>query len=172
MAVQQKEYPLGECEIKFTPKEGTEVKILRTLKEEECSLVVTTDGYKVEVDQLEGPYLYNTKLGEATFKCSTILDIAELTKMTNLMEEGTSGVAFSTSGKPMQVGKLEIHPLSKGESKDFDITAPKAFLKPEINIAYKKEGLAKCGLTFEFAADENPESPTYKKIFTVGNYTK
>lgn len=161
-------YPLGECEIKYTPKSGTQVVIPTTLKEDECALNITTDGYKVEVDQLEGPYIYNTKLGEATFKCSVLVDLEQLEKLTNLIEKGTTGMAFSTSGKAMQVGKLEIHPISAGSKTDFDIIAPKAFLKPDLNISYKKEGLAKINLTFELAADEEQGSPTYRKLFTIG----
>ena len=161
-------YPLGECEISYTPKNGTLVKIDKTLKEEECGLNLTTDGYKVEVDQLEGPYIYNAKLSEAIFKCSVLLDLEQLEKLTNLVDKGRTGMAISTAGKAMQVGKLEIHPLAAGTSKQFDIMCPKAFLKPDFNISFKKEGLAKVDLTFELAADEEPGSSTYRKILTLG----
>lgn len=169
MAVQLKEYPLGECEIKYTPLKGSgAVEILTTLKEEECSLHIGLDGYKIEVDQLEGPYKYITKLAEALFKCSVILNLEQYSKLTNLIDVGTTGMAFSTNGKEMQVGKLEIHPISAGTKTDYDIVVPKAFLKPDLNISFKKDGMAKADLVFEFAADENKESPTYRKLFTIG----
>lgn len=168
----KKIYPLGECQIKYTPKEGTEVIIATTLKEDECSLTVTTSGYKIEVDQLEGPYLYNTKIDEASFKCSSFFDLEQFEKVSNLLEKGTTGLAFSASGKPVQVGKLEIHPVAAGENKEFDIVAPKAFLLPTINLNYKKEGVSKVDFNFEFASDETAESPTFGKLFTLGNYTK
>lgn len=168
----EKLYPLGECEIKYTPKNGSEVLVATTLKEDDCNLNVVVTGYKVEVDQLEGPYLYNAKVDEAGFKCSALFDVEQFSKISNLLEKGQTGYAYSTSGKPVQVGKLEIHPISAGESIEFDIIAPKAFLIPTLNINYKKEGLSKVDFSFEFAADENKESPTYTKLFTVGNYTK
>lgn len=161
-------FPLGECEVSYTPKNGSLVKIDKTLKEDDCSLSIVTDGYKVEVDQLEGPYIYTTKLSEATFKCSVLVDLDQLEKLTNLADKGRTGMAISTAGKSMQVGKLEIHPLAAGTSKDFDIMAPKAFLKSDFNISFKKEGLAKLDLTFELAADEESGSATYRKILTIG----
>ena len=162
-------YPLGECEVTYTPKSGSgAVKIDKTLKEDDCSLTLITDGYKVEVDQLEGPYIYNAKLSEATFKCSVLLDLEQLEKLSNLVDKGRTGMAISTAGKAMQVGKLEIHPLAAGTSKDFDIMAPKAFLKSDFNVSFKKEGLAKVDLTFELAADEESGSATYRKILTIG----
>ena len=77
-------------------------------------------------------------------------------------------MALSTAGKSMQVGKLEIHPFAAGTSKDFDIMAPKAFLKLDFNFSFKVEGLAKLDLTFELAADEESGSATYRKILTIG----
>lgn len=174
MAVlEKKEFPLGECELKFTPKDtSTPVIIALTAKDSDCVFTCTTETYKYEVDQLTGPYKSRTLPGETTLKCSIWADLEILSALTNVYEKGKTGYAFSTSEKEMYEGKLEIHPISAGASKDYDITGPKVFVKADTNFSFKVDGQAKCDLTFEFAADENPESPTYRKLFTIGTYTK
>lgn len=171
--LEKKEYPLGECELKFTPKAtATPVNIGLTDKESDCIFTCTTETYKYEVDQLSGPYKTRTLPGETNLKCSIWLDLEILSALTNVYEKGQTGYAFSTSGKDMCEGKLEVHPISAGESKDYDITGPKVFVKVDTNLNFKIDGKAKADLTFEFAADEKPESPTYRKLFTIGTYTK
>ena len=165
-----KEYPLGECELKYTLESGTPVTLGLTLKDEETIFSSNVDIYKIEVDQLDGPYRAFYTQGETTFKCSSILDMENLEKLTPVYEKGTSGYAMSTAGKEVKFGKLEIHPISAGSSTDYDITGPKVLCKVEVQIEYKKEGKAKCNLTFEFSADDKSESPTYRKVFTVGKY--
>ena len=172
MAVlEKKEYPLGECEIKFTPKDtSSPVVVALTAKDSDCIFSCTTETFKYEVDQLSGPYKTRVLPGETTLKCSIWADLEILSALTNVYEKGKTGYAFSTSGKEMQEGKLEIHPLSEGSKKDFDIMGPKVFVEVDTNFSFKVDGQAKCDLTFEFAADENPESPTYRKLFTIGQY--
>lgn len=165
------EYPLGECEVKFT-LDSTPVVVGLTLKEDEATFSSNIDIYKIEVDQLDGPYRAYYLPGETTFKCAMLLSLEELSKLSKVYEKGQTGYAMSTSGKKVDFGKLEIHPISAGESTDYDITGPKVLCKPEVQIEYKKEGKAKVNLTFEFAADDKSSSPTYKKIFTVGKYQK
>lgn len=173
MALEKKEYPLGECEITFTPKDtSTPVVIALTDKESDCIFTTTTEVFKYEVDQLSGPYKTRMLPGETNFKCSIWADLELLSALTNVYEKGKTGYAFSTSGKEMYEGKLEIHPISQGTKKDFDIMGPKVFVKVDTNFSFKTDGTAKADLIFEFAADENPESPTYRKLFTIGTYTK
>lgn len=166
------EYPLGECELKYTLEGGSLLNLGLTLKEDEATFSSNIDIYKIEVDQLDGPYRAFYTPGETTFKCSSLLDLDILGKLSPVYEKGTSGYAMSTAGKEVKFGKLEIHPISAGESTDYDITGPKVLCKAEVQIEYKKEGKAKVNLTFEFAADDKSSSPTYKKIFTVGKYQK
>lgn len=167
-----KEYPLGECELKYTLDGGSPLNLGLTLKEDEAVFSSNVDIYKIEVDQLDGPYRAFYIPGETLFKCGILLDLDTLEKLSPIYEKGTSGYAMSTAGKEVKFGKLEIHPISAGAKTDFDIVGPKVLCKVETQIEYKKEGKAKCNLTFEFASDEKPESPTYKKVFTIGKYQK
>ena len=47
-----------------------------------------------------------------------------------------------------EIWKLEVHPISAGTSKEFDIIGPRVFCKIDTNISFKKDGQAKCDLTF------------------------
>ncbi|EHO85161.1 hypothetical protein F350042L8_00160 [Fusobacterium ulcerans] len=168
-----KDYPLGECEVKYTLDGESDAVILGlTLKESDAVFTNTFDIFKVEMDQMEGPYKSKVIPSETTFKCSIWLNEDIVTKLSNVYEKGATGTAFSTAGKEMKFGKLEIHPLSAGTSKEYDIIGPRVFCKMDTNISFKKDGQAKCDLTFEFSSDENPDSETYRKLFTIGKYTK
>lgn len=167
-----KDYPLGECEIRYTLEGESDAVILGlTLKESDTIFTNTFDIFKIEMDQMEGPYKSKVIPSETTLKCSIWLNEDIITKLSNVYEAGATGTAFSTAGKEMKFGKLEIHPMSAGISKEFDIIGTRVFCKIDTNITFKKEGLAKCDLTFEFSSDEDSDSPTYKKLFTIGNYT-
>ena len=164
-------YPLGECEFTFTPKNGEEIKVDRTLKEEDCNLTVTEETQKIEMDQLDGPFENRYTGSTVIFKCSVLMDNEQYSKLSNTLTKGRTGYAYSTRGKSVQQGKLVIHPLAAGTSKDSDITTTKAFLKSSLEFNFKKDGLHKVTLEFEFAADEQSSSPTFGTMFTIGaNY--
>lgn len=171
--LEKKEFPLGECSLTFTPKKtSTPVDIGITLEESDSVFTCTSEVFKLLVDQLSGPYKTKVLSGEAKYKCSILADLELLSALTNVYEKGKTGYAYSTRGKEMYEGKLVIHPIAAGVSKDYDITGPKVFVSVESNFNFNKNGYAKCDLTFEFADDEDPESPTFGKSFTIGTYTK
>lgn len=173
MVLEKKEFPLGECSLTFTPKKtSTPVDIGITLEESDSVFTCTSEVFKLLVDQLSGPYKTKVLSGEAKYKCSILADLELLSALTNVYEKGKTGYAYSTRGKEMCEGKLVIHPIAAGVSKDYDITGPKVFVSVESNFNFNKSGYAKCDLTFEFADDEDPESPTFGKSFTIGTYTK
>lgn len=108
-----KEYPLGPCKIEYT-LEGEESPVVLglTLKEEEVLFSAGFEIYSVEVDQMQGPYIANVIPGEVTLTCTIPLDLSVLPKLSNTYIEGTTGVGFTTVGKPLKFGKLKVHPLS------------------------------------------------------------
>lgn len=142
-----KEYPLGPCKIEYT-LEGEESPVVLglTLKE-------------------------NVIPGEVTLTCTIPLDLSVLPKLSNTYIEGTTGVGFTTVGKPLKFGKLKVHPLSAGDSTDFDITGPRVSCLVNTQINFKTEDTPKVALTFNFSTDIAEESTTKGLVYTWGNYT-
>ena len=166
-----KEYPLGPCKIEYT-LEGEESPVVLglTLKEEEVLFSAGFEIYSVEVDQMQGPYIANVIPGEVTLTCTIPLDLSVLPKLSNTYIEGTTGVGFTTVGKPLKFGKLKVHPLSAGDSTDFDITGPRVSCLVNTQINFKTEDTPKVALTFNFSTDIAEESPTKGLVYTWGNY--
>lgn len=172
MSTTKKEYPLGPCKIEYT-LEGEESPVILglTSKEEEVTFSAGFETYSVEVDQMQGPYIANVIPGEVILTCTILLDLSVLPKLSNTYVEGTTGVGFTTVGKPLKFGKLKVHPLSAGDSTDYDIIGPRVSCNINTQINYKVEGKSMATLTFNFSTDIAEESPTKGFVFTIGNYT-
>lgn len=165
-------FPLGACTIEYTPKGATSAVLIElTKKDTDTTFATTNELFNIEMDQLSGPYKSYVMAGETSFKCTVLLDLEVISALSNLYEKGTTGIAYSVTGKELQVGKLKIHPMSES-GEEFDIVGPKVSCQVNTNIAYKVEGKAECELIFTFAADDDKESETFGKIFTIGKYTK
>ena len=167
-----KKYPLGPCKIEYT-LEGEESPVVLglTLKEEEVLFSSGFEIFSVEVDQIQGPYIANVIPGEVTLTCTIPLDLSVLPKLSNTYVEGTTGVGFTAVGKSLKFGKLKVHPLSAGDSTDYDIMGPRVSCNINTQINYKVEGKSMATLTFNFSTDIAEESPTKGFVFTIGGYT-
>ena len=95
-----KDYPLGECEVKYTLDGESEAVILGlTLKESDTVFTNTFDIFKVEMDQMEGPYKSKVIPSETTLKCSIWLNEDIVTKRQMFMKKEQQEQLFQQQGK-------------------------------------------------------------------------
>lgn len=170
----KKDFPIGPCNIYYTPRGGEErIEIKITEKESETLFTTAYELVHTFVDQLDGPYRSIPVHTETMFKASTFLNVALLPKLTNVYEEGLDGaVAFSAFGKSTEFGELVIHPIGNGSDTSKDIIGRKVSCHVNQNINFKNEKNVLCEMTFNFSSDDNPESPTFGKIFTFGDFKR
>ena len=168
--------PLGACKIIFTPKDDVQnpIVINETLKDEDTTFSSTTETFKVFIDQLEGPFIAQHIAGDdpATFTCSVILKPTMLPKLSSAYQLNQTGdaVGYSPTAKQVKWGTLKIHQLAMGNSSVVDFNGFKVSCTVAIDAAFKSEGLIKAQLTFNFSADEDPNSKTYGLTYSIGDY--
>lgn len=166
--------PLGACELEYQLDGSAEKVILGlTLEETETSLTTSYETSKILMDQFEGPFLERMKGGEnpAQVKATVYLEPAILPKICSAFEAGkVSGVAFAPTGT-VKYGRLKVHPIEAGTSTEFDVKGNRVKCTANVKWEYKKEGKVMAELIFDFAADLDKESPTYRKILSIGNFS-
>ena len=172
-----KDYPLGACMITYdaTANGALEAVIIgTTLEGEDTKFEVSTEMFKVMVDQLGGAYAAQHIAGEdpATFNCSMILRAAQLPNLCSAYEkhETLESIAYNPVAKNVMYGTIKIHPLAAGSDAGYDFNGFKVSCNPQINGNFKAQDLVKCAFSFSFSGDDLVTSPTYGKIFTIGDY--
>lgn len=172
------EYPLGPATITFdaTANGATAAVVIPiTLEGEDSTFAVSTETFKVMVDQIAGAYKAQHISGDtpATYTCSVFLKGADLPNLSSAYEKHVTldSIAYDPQSKPVLYGTIKIHPTSAGVDDGYDFNGFKVSCNPVLNGKFKTQDLVQVDLVFEFSGDDDVSGQTYGKVFTIGTYT-
>lgn len=171
---------IGVCDVSFYP-EGSDTPIYLGLTKGGMTVTYETEWHEIIADQLGNTPLDDVAMGEKVTVEGDLLDtsLAKISAIfaTATAVKGANGISAVTFGRrpgtraTHYAGKLVLHPVSAGESRERDVIIHRTTNTGNLNLAFKLDEEWKIPVKFKgYYDDYKPEGDQLFRIGEEGTY--